>query len=269
MKAMSLGCTRASSTSVSSSGTISTMSLPGCTTPPTVLASRRCTRPRTGLLICDLATLSARPTAFSVSALSLPVASASSTRASLRKASSASCALRCDSPIAAAARDLRHGTFALAARLGDLAFEPQDVDLRHRAAGQQRFGLRQFLLAEFERALRRGALGLGFVLFLVALCDLLAHHRELGLEFGHARGVDAALFFDDAALLVAARRRRQEGLAFGQRAQARCARAQRHAGGRALAYAGGGSDLLDAQQQLAGVDHLTLAHQDLGDDAAV
>ena len=45
---MSRGRMRTSSSSVSSLGTISMMSLPGCTTPPTVLLNRVLTVPRTG-----------------------------------------------------------------------------------------------------------------------------------------------------------------------------------------------------------------------------
>jgi len=103
---MSRGWILASSTRASSSGTISTMSRPGLTTPPTVLANRRCTRPRTGDFTCDLSTLSARATAPSVRAFRRASTSDSSLRASLRKLRSVSWILREASLIAACARAL-------------------------------------------------------------------------------------------------------------------------------------------------------------------
>ena len=153
--------------------------------------------------------------------------------------------------------------------LGHVALEAQDVDLRHRAGGQQRPRLCQFLLRQFEAALGRGAARLHLDKLLLALRQLLAVDRQLGRQLRQAQLVELALAFDGALLLVAACGRWLERAVGCQRTQARRARAQRHALHLALAQPGSGAGLIDAQQELAGLDHLALLDQDLDHHATI
>src|SRR5207244_270010 len=117
-----------------------------------------------------------------------------------------------------------------------------------RAGGEQRPRLRQFLLRQLQPALRGEALRLHLGQLLLALRELLAVDRERARQLADACLEEAPLVECDALLLVVARLRRDECAAFGQRAQTRGARAQREALRRALAHAGTGARLVDAQQ---------------------
>ena len=201
---------------MSSSGTISTMSLPGCTTPPTVLASRRCTRPRTGLLTCDLSTLSASATAPSFSALSLPITSASVLARLVAEGQLGllDLALRPRAIGRLHARDLRAGLLDVAAAARDVALEPQDVDLATprrwpAAAGSCSAPAAPAPALRSADALARAHLAQ----LLLALRQLLAVDRRACVFSSDSVGlVEPALLLDDAPLLasLACRRRRLE-----------------------------------------------------------
>ncbi|MCY1354378.1 hypothetical protein D9M69_407530 [compost metagenome] len=105
-KATSCGRTRASISRLSSSGTISSMSLPGCTTPPMVLTLSCLMMPRTGESTVVRLTRSWMATLVAVIFCSSVRASLSSLAASERKARSLSSLLLLISAIAASARGI-------------------------------------------------------------------------------------------------------------------------------------------------------------------
>ena len=108
---MSRGNTRASSNSASSDGTTSTRSLPGCTTPPTVLTLSCLIVPFTGDLISVCLTRSSSAELPSSKAFSFALVSLSSDRAMFRKVNSTSWILRLAS--ATADSNLGMSEFAL------------------------------------------------------------------------------------------------------------------------------------------------------------
>ncbi|MCY1426151.1 hypothetical protein D9M71_419640 [compost metagenome] len=103
---MSCGRTLASTSRLSSSGTISTMSLPGCTTPPMVLTLSCLTMPRIGATTVVRLTLSSMARLVAVSLFSSVRTSLSSFSASVRKPRRDSSIFRSISFIPASARGI-------------------------------------------------------------------------------------------------------------------------------------------------------------------
>ena len=76
------------------------------------------------------------------------------------------------------------GLVALAAQAGEVATQPQQIDLGHRARRQQRLGDGQLLLHKIKRPASLLATRAHFIELLFALIELLPRNRQLRLHLG-------------------------------------------------------------------------------------
>ena len=158
--------------------------------------------------------------------------------------------------------------FELTLELRELLAQLQHLELRAIALLGQLQRHRQFLLREGQAACQGLFAGLEVVHLLTALFDLLADAVEGRLELALPRLEQRALALRNVGAVFKDVRREDDVAALRLRRQARDLAFQRHLLGAVLAQlrleAGG----VDAQQDLALLDHLALADQHVGEDAA-